>query len=79
MSGKVVYSVTGQPVDLSEAETETLAEVVDGMNEEMSRLKEARSLVERELARRMTKLHETAGNFRLSHFPRVYVSKRTDV
>lgn len=74
---KTVYSVSGREVDLSEASTEDLAEVVDGMNDELSRLREARGLVEFELAKRMGgKRFEDAGQFRLAHQPTVRVIRK---
>jgi hypothetical protein len=80
MAGKVVYSVTGQEVNLKEASVESLAEVVDGMNEEMSRLQEARQLVMRELARRLPPSgFEHVGEWQLSTRPHVHVvRKRTE-
>lgn len=79
MAGRVVYSLTGQEINLSEATTESLAEVVDGYNEEVSRLKEARQIVMRELAKRMGPMTRTkAGEFDLTHSPWVNVSRRLD-
>lgn len=76
---KVVYSVTGRPVDLSEATTETLAEVVDEMNGEISSLQEARQLVMLELARRMEgKARQSIEGWKLSNRPFVSVSRRLD-
>lgn len=77
MSGKSVYSVTGAEVNLKEASLESLAEAADGMDEEISRLYEARSLVDREIARRVSD-SEDAGDWRIVVRPRVHVSKRTE-
>lgn len=79
VSGEIVDRETGIPVILSSAATEDLAEVVDLINEDISKLQEARSRLERELAKRMTKLNENVGAFKLAHFPRVYVTRRHDV
>ena len=74
---RVVYSVTGAEINLTDASTEDLAEVVDGMNDEMSRLSEARQLVFRELARRMeNRSSSTAGEWSLSFKPYVSVSRK---
>lgn len=74
---KVVYSVTGAEVNLSGASTDDLAEVVDGMNDEISRISEARQLIMRELVRRMEGATTVATEeWALSFKPFVNVKRR---
>jgi hypothetical protein len=71
-----VFSVTGAEINLADATTESLAEVVDGMNEEISKLTEARQLVFRELAKRMTTGRLTTDDWVLAYKPYVHVVRK---
>jgi len=62
-------------VNLSESSNEEIAEMVDQLNDQISRLKEERSILMRELAKRMDgKQRQLAGDFQLSYSPWVNVS-----
>ena len=70
MSHRAVFSVTGERIDLRDASDEALAEALDGFEDEMRVLKEKRSIVTRELARRMgTQTRQRAGEWEIDLRP----------
>lgn len=77
-AGKTVYSVTGAEINLKDASVESLAEVMDGINEEISKLDEARRLVGRELAKRVPSGFEHFEGWQVSWRPVVHVVRKLE-
>lgn len=75
---KTVYSVSGVEINLKDASTESLAEVLDGINDELSKLDEARRLLSRELAKRVPSGFEHLDGWQVSWRPLVHVVRKLE-
>lgn len=71
-----IFSETGKPVDLRNASVDTLAEVLDSLEAELSKIREQLHIVARELYRKTDGKRTTIERFVITSHPYVKVERR---